>query len=98
MRRYFSLDLYIQCNPDQIAGELFYRYKQNGASFVAQMVKKNHLPCGFLGSTLGSEDPPESMATTQHPCLETPHGQRRMVGYSLWDCKELDTAEATKHT
>ena len=40
LRRYFSLDLYIQCNPNQIAGELFYRYKQNGASFVAQMVKK----------------------------------------------------------
>ena len=25
------------------------------------------------------------------------HGQRRLVGYSLYGCKELDTTEATEH-
>ena len=25
--------------------------------------------------------------------LENPHGQRGLVGYSPWDCKELDMAE-----
>ena len=25
------------------------------------------------------------------------HGQRALVGYSLWGCKELDTSEATEH-
>ena len=29
----------------------------------------------------------------QHSCLENPHGQRSLVGYSLWDCKEPDMTE-----
>ena len=32
----------------------------------------------------------------QYSCLENPHGQRRLAGYSLWGCKELDTDWATK--
>ena len=36
----------------------------------------------------------------QYPCLENPHGQRSLVGYSPWDHKESDTTEqlSTKHT
>ena len=30
----------------------------------------------------------------QYSCLENSHGQRNLVGYSPWDCKEADT---TKH-
>ena len=26
----------------------------------------------------------------QYPCLENPHGQRSLVGYSPWSLKELD--------
>ena len=26
------------------------------------------------------------------------HGQRSLAGYSLWDCKELDTTEQLTHT
>ena len=29
----------------------------------------------------------------QYSCLEKPHGQRSLVGYSPWDPKELDTTE-----
>ena len=29
----------------------------------------------------------------QYPCLENPHGQRSLVGYSPWGWKELDTTE-----
>ena len=29
----------------------------------------------------------------QYSCLENPHGERRLVGYSPWDCKGLDTTE-----
>ena len=29
----------------------------------------------------------------QYSCLENPHGQRSLVGYSLWGGKESDTAE-----
>ena len=34
----------------------------------------------------------------QYSCLENPHGQRSLVGYSLWDHKELDTTELTEHS
>ena len=29
----------------------------------------------------------------QYYCLENPHGQWSLVGYSLWGCNELDTTE-----
>ena len=29
----------------------------------------------------------------QDSCLENPHGQRSLVGYSPWHCKELDMTE-----
>ena len=31
----------------------------------------------------------------QYSCLENPHGQRSLVGYSPWGRKESDTTEAT---
>ena len=29
----------------------------------------------------------------QYSCLENPHGQRSLVGYSSWGCKESDMTE-----
>ena len=29
----------------------------------------------------------------QYSCLENPHGQRSLAGYSPWSCKELDMTE-----
>ena len=46
--------------------------------------------------SLGWEDPlEEGMAThlLQYSCLENPHGQRSLAGYSPWGCKESDTTE-----
>ena len=31
----------------------------------------------------------------QYSCLENPHGQRSLPGYSPGSCKELDTTEVT---
>ena len=31
----------------------------------------------------------------QFYCLENPHGQRSLVGYCPWGCKESDTTEVT---
>ena len=33
----------------------------------------------------------------QYSCLENPHGQRSLAGYSLWGCKELDMTEQLTH-
>ena len=32
---------------------------------------------------------------TQYSCLENPHGQRSLAGYSSWGIKEWDVTEAT---
>ena len=34
----------------------------------------------------------------QYSCLESPHRQRSLVGYSPWGLKESDTTETTWHT
>ena len=48
---------------------------------------------------LGWEDPQEKGNPLQY-CLENPHGQRSLVGYSPWGLKESDTTEQlnTAHT
>ena len=35
----------------------------------------------------------------QYSCLENPHGQGSLAGYSPWDCKESDTTDqlSTEH-
>ena len=45
--------------------------------------------------SLGWEDPLEKeMAThTANSCLENPHGQRNLAGYSPWGHRESDTTE-----
>ena len=59
------------------------------------MGKESACNVGDLGSTpglgrfpLGGYDNP-----LQYSCLENPHGQRSLVGYSPWGCKELDMSE-----
>ena len=47
-----------------------------------------------LVRSLVQEDPmEEGMATTLVFLPRESHGQRSLVGYSPWDCKELDTIE-----
>ena len=44
---------------------------------------------------LGQEDPLEEGTATHSGILAgESHGQRSLVGYSPWGCKELDTTEA----
>jgi len=37
------------------------------------------------------------MTTHSYSCLENPHGQRSLVGYSPWGHKELDTEPLSTH-
>ena len=48
-----------------------------------------------LGSIPGSGRAPGvgSGSPLQYSCLENPHGQRSLAGYSPWGCKELDMTE-----
>ena len=49
------------------------------------------------GSIPGWEGPPGGGHGNPLQCsgLENSHGQRRLVGYRSWGCRELDTTEAT---
>ena len=53
---------------------------------------------GDLGSFPGLGDPLEE-GTVTHSGILAPHGQRSLVGCSLWGCRELDTTErlSTQH-
>ena len=48
---------------------------------------------GWGRSPGGGHDTPR-----QYPCLENPHGQRSLVGYSPWDRKGSDMTGVTQHT
>ena len=65
------------------------------ASLVAQTVKNLSANAGDLGSISGpGRSPGEGYGyPLQYSCLENPHGQRSLVGYSPWGRKESDTAK-----
>jgi hypothetical protein len=70
-----------------------------GAFLVAQMVKRLSAMRETWVRFLGWEDPLEK--EMQPPPVLSPgksHGQRSLVGCSLWGCKELDTTEPSKHS
>ena len=51
-----------------------------------------------LGGSLGGEDPLEEGMASHSVFLPGEfHGQRSLVGYCRWGCKEPDTAEHTVH-
>ena len=53
---------------------------------------------GDVGSIPGQEDPlQESMTTTPVFLPGESHGQRSLVGYSPWGCKESDMTKVTWH-
>ena len=65
------------------------------ASLVAQMVKNLPTNAGDLCSIPGLGRSPGGGPGNllQYSCLENPHGQRSLVGYSPWSHKESDTTE-----
>ena len=52
---------------------------------------------GDLGSIPGLGRSPGEGYTLQYSCLENPHGQKVLVGYSPWGHKS-QTRQVTKHT
>ena len=65
----------------------------DSSSLVAQAVK-NALQCWRPGfDPWVGRSPGEGHATHSSIVAGKPHGQRSLVGYSPWDCKEMDTTE-----
>ena len=84
-----QFDSWVSSSPGE---GIDYPLQDSWASLVAQTIK--NLPamqdtwvlCLFWEYPLE-----ESMATNS--CLEIPHGQRSLAGYSQWGCKVPDTTE-----
>ena len=57
--------------------------------------KESTLNAGDLGSIPGlGRSPGRGHGNPlQYSCLENPHGQRSLPGYSPWGCKELGTTK-----
>ena len=55
--------------------------------------KESTCSAGDLGSTPGGGHG----NSLPYSCLEDPHGQRSLAGYSPWGHKELDMTKATQH-
>ena len=70
-------------------------YKELGASLVAQLVKNP--PAVWETPGLNPESgrfPGEAIGyPIQYSCLENPHGQWSLAGYSPWGCKKSDMTE-----
>ena len=60
---------------------------KNPTASAANMRDVGLIP-GLGGSPEGGHGNP-----FQYSCLENPHGQRSLVGYSPWGSKKLDTTE-----
>ena len=61
---------------------------------MGQIVKSLHAMRETRVQSLGQEDPlDKEMATPSVFLTGKFHGQRSLVGYSPWGCKELDTTE-----
>ena len=67
-------------------------------SLVAQRVKLLPAMQETQVQSLGQEDPPEKEMATHSSILAEFCGQRSLVGYSPWGCKELDTIERLHFT
>ena len=72
-----------------------YPLQYSWASLVAQTVKNPSANAGDLGSILelGRSPGGGHGNPLQYSCLENPHEQWSLVGYSPWGCKESDTTK-----
>ena len=66
-----------------------------GLPFFVSDGKESTCNAGDLGSIPGMGNSPGGGHGNplQYVCQENPHGQKCLVGYSPWDCEELDATE-----
>ena len=87
---------------NDILGQSYVKVKMKDSCGMgaSHMLMVNNLPANVgdikdTGSIPRSGSSPEGGHGNplQYSCLENPHGQRSLVGYSPWGRKELDTTE-----
>jgi len=83
----------IPCRGDRLPTPIFLGFLSGLDS------KESACNVGDLGLIHGLGKSPEGEHSNplQYSCLENPHGQRSLVGCSLWGHKESDTTEWAQH-
>ena len=82
-----SADLYFDC-----------KRQDSGVSQVVLVVKNPPAKAGDTGDVSSTPGLERSLGVghgnpLEYSCLENPHGQRSLEGYSPWGCKESDSTE-----
>ena len=80
-----------------LSAKTFLTNAERRASLVAQIVKNLPVIQETGIWSLDQEDPLDSNPL-QYSCQEECHGQRSLVTYSPWGCRELDPTEWLRHT
>ena len=70
-----------------------YPLQYSWASLVAQLVKNLPAMRETWVQSVGKMSWRREWQPLQHSCLENPHGQRSLAGYSPWGCKESDMTD-----
>ena len=72
----------------------------NGGFPGGSVVEKLHASAGDPGSIPGSGRSPRAGSGNllQYSCLQKSHGERSLVGYSPWGCKQVRPNLASEHT
>ena len=78
-----------------MTNEIFPAISSFPGSTVVKNLPANARDAGDTGSIPGLERSPgvRNGNPFQYSCLENPHGQKSLAGYSPWGRKELETAE-----
>ena len=87
------------CSPTGFLPDLQIHWKPASGFPGGSEGKESTCNARDLGSIPGSGRSPGGGYGNplEYSCLENPHGQRSLVDYSPWGCKELDMTEVTWH-
>ena len=79
----------------QVSSSFILQYKEQTSSKLGSDSKESASKVGNPSSVPGLERFPAGRhgSPLQYSCLENPHGQRALAGYSQWGCKELDATK-----
>ena len=66
---------------------------------ISVFVFVGYIPSSGIAGSYGSSSPREGIGyPLQYSCLENPHEQRSLAGYSPWRCRESDRTSTAQHS
>ena len=89
-----TLEMPISRSGEDFVGRSFYILLDFPGSYAGKESACNAEDQGLISGLDEVRSPKRGQGNPlQYSCLEIPHGQRSLTGYSPWGCKELNTTE-----